>query len=228
VLSGLSHYGGFVLPQSPGAHILKRLELVPMSDKRLLAIMVTNTGEVKHRMIDGNLSIDRLRHLSRILNDALCGMNMEDAKRKIIQAIDDAEQKDKESYSIARSIGAQLLDIEEGVMLDGATNVLTLPEFRDYEPMTSLLRLNEEKGLLSQIISEGIKGRDGVNVVIGSETTCKELKNLSVVSSIYRDGDRPVGVLGIIGPKRMDYERMMSLVGAVSRIVSRIIERIDD
>jgi heat-inducible transcriptional repressor len=228
VLSGLSHYGGFVLPQSPGAHILKRLELVQMSDKRLLAIMVTNTGEVKHRMMDGNLPADRLRHLSRILNDALCGMNMEDAKRKIIQAIDDAEQKDKESYSIARSIGAQLLDIEEGVMLDGATNVLTLPEFRDYEPMTSLLRLNEEKGLLSQIISEGIKGRDGVNVVIGSETTCKELKNLSVVSSIYRDGDRPVGVLGIIGPKRMDYERMMSLVGAVSRIVSRIIERIDD
>jgi heat-inducible transcriptional repressor len=228
VLSGLSHYGGFVMPQSTGTHILKRLELVPMSDKRLLAIMVTTAGEVRHRMIDGAVSGQRLDQLSRILNDALAGMSLENAKSKIVQAIEDAEQKDRESYSIARLIGAQLLDIEEGVMMEGATNVLTLPEFRDYEPMACLLKLNEEKGLLSHIISEGITGKDGVNVIIGSETSCKELKHLSVVSSIYRDGDRPVGVLGIIGPKRMDYERMMSLVGAVSKIVSRIIERIDD
>jgi heat-inducible transcriptional repressor len=228
VLSGLSHYGGFVMPQSSGKHVLKRLELVPISDKRLLAIMVTSAGEVKHKMLDGALTGEKLEHLNRILNDALAGMNLETAKGKIVQAIEDAEQKDKESYSIARSIGAQLLDIEEAVMMEGATNVLTLPEFRDYEPMACLLKLNDEKGLLSQIISEGIKGRDGVNVVIGSETSCKELKHLSVISSIYRDGDRPVGVLGIIGPKRMDYERMMSLVGAVSRIVSRIIERIED
>jgi heat-inducible transcriptional repressor len=228
VLSGLSHYGGFVMPQSGGQQILKRLELVPISDKRVLAIMVTSNGEVKHRMLEGSVSGQRLDQLSRILNDALAGMNLETAKSKIVQALLDSEQRDKDSYSIARSIGAQLLNMEEGVMMEGATNVLTLPEFRDYEPMACLLKINEEKGLLSQIIAEGVEGRDGVNVIIGSETSYKELKHLSVISSVYRDGDRPVGVLGIVGPKRMDYERMMTLVGAVSRIVSRIIERIED
>jgi heat-inducible transcriptional repressor len=142
----------------------------------------------------------------------------------VVEEVREYERQQREMLSFAQFLSDEIFDLDEEVYLDGASRVLTLPEFQDYEPMRSLLRLNEDRDVLKHIL-EGDMNSDGVQVIIGSEASCKELKDLSVVSSVYKDGEKPVGVLGIIGPKRMEYPKMMALVEAVSKMVNKLLSR---
>jgi len=131
-------------------------------------------------------------------------------------------------------ISAQALEgTDEGELyVEGAGNILSLPEFRDYEVMKSLVHLLDEKKLLGEILSRELadisadEKKPGVQVKIGSENDMADLKNLSLISSTYDLNDRTVGVLGIIGPKRMEYSHMISLVSHVAKAVSQVLERL--
>ncbi|MFH1369309.1 MAG: heat-inducible transcriptional repressor HrcA [Elusimicrobiota bacterium] len=226
VLSGLSHYTGFVLTPKIESNQLKRLELVQVSEDKILAILITHTGLIKHRLIEAKIPKERLLTLSNMLNDKLHGLNLSEAKQSIYDYIDEIDREDREIISLAKSLGPKIFDIEDHVYMEGTSNVLSLPEFKDFESMRCLLRLSEERELLLRALDKGISSDKGVKVLIGSETDCKELKHMSVVSSIYKDGEKPIGILGIIGPKRMEYPRMMALVSAVSKIVNKLLVKI--
>ncbi|MBN1822905.1 MAG: heat-inducible transcription repressor HrcA [Endomicrobiales bacterium] len=225
ILSALSHYSGFVITPKAEKNKLQYLELVRLSESKILVVMVTQTGMVKNKIVDASVSRERLAEISRLLNRKLNGMTLEEARQNIIREIEESEREEKEMFSIARALSRSLFDLDEQIFMEGASNVLTLPEFHDYEPMRCLLKINEDRDMLVDILEKNIN-KEGVRVLIGSEAHCRELKDLSVVSSVYKDGDASVGVLGIIGPKRMEYPRMMALVGAVTKIVNRFFEKI--
>ena len=222
VLSALSKYSGFVLSPKIDRNKLQYLEIIGVSDTRVLIIMVTETGMVKHKMIDMNVPKGRLAELSRVLNQRLRGLSLVEAKNRIIDEIEDIERQEKDIFVLFKRMSREMFDFEEEVYLDNTTNVLTLPEFNDYEPMRSILKLSEDKGILTHLLEKDIN-REGVRVVIGSESPYEELKNLSVISSVYKNGDNPVGMLGIIGPKRMEYPKMMAIVNAVSQMLNKIL-----
>lgn len=224
VLSALSQYTGFVMTPRLERNKLKHLELISLAPDRVLVILITHTGFVKHHLIETDISRDKLIKLNAMLNEKLCGLTLLEAKHKIIEKIEESEREEKEILVLARDIGRHIFDIEEEIYLEGSANVLTLPEFQDYEPMRCILRLNEQKDLLSSVLDKDLSS-DKVRVLIGSESTCNEFQELSVVSSVYKDGTRPIGVLGVIGPKRMEYQKMMSLVGSVSRMVNKILSK---
>jgi heat-inducible transcriptional repressor len=224
ILSGLSQYSGFVLTPRVEKNVLQYLELIHLSESQVLAIIVTHTGLVKHKMIKACISREKLQELNRFLNARLRGMSLAEAKQSIVAAIEEAERQEREYIALAQDLGREIFEMEEELFLDGTSNVLTLPEFQDYGPMRSLLRLSEDKELLMNVLN-GDMNREGVRVHIGSESPLQEFQELSIVSSVYKDGETPVGILGIIGPKRMEYPRMMALVGAVSKIVNKILSR---
>jgi heat-inducible transcriptional repressor len=226
VLSGLSQYTGFVLTPKIDRNHLKRIELLRVDDDKILIVLITHTGLIKHRIIEASISGPKLSALSSLLNEKLRGKTLLEAKQKIFETIDEIEREEKEVIDFAKGISSQMFDIEEELYVEGASNVLSLPEFKDFEPMRCMLRLAEDRDLLMSAIHKEIGSEEGVKVIIGSETDCKELRHLSVISSVYKDGDNPVGVLGIIGPKRMEYPKMMALVGAVSKIMNKLLSKI--
>lgn len=227
ILSGLSQYTGFVLTPKIERDQLQYLELVKIAEHKVLVVLVTRNGMVKHRIIEARISRERLEMLTRALNEKLCGMTLVDARRNIAMELDDVERQEKDLQQLAQQLSREWFSSEEDIYVDGTSNVLTLPEFRDYEPMRCLLRLNENRGLIRQVLQDDPGGED-VKVLIGSEASCVEFKDLSLVTSVYKDGDAPVGVLGIIGPKRMEYPKMMALVRAVSHMVNQILARQED
>jgi heat-inducible transcriptional repressor len=105
--------------------------------------------------------------------------------------------------------------------VEGASNILKFPEFHDYETMRHFAELVDEKQALGEVLTRELKSQ-GLQVKIGIESS-PELKNFSVVSSSYEINGRRVGVLGILGPKRMEYERMMSIVNTVAQLVNRML-----
>lgn len=226
VLSGLSHYTGFVLTPKINQNQLKRIELVPVSEDKILVILITHTGMIKHKLIEASVPREKLTALSNMLNDKLHGMTLSEAKNSIFDYIEKMEREEMELIRMAKSFGPQIFDIEDQIILEGASNILSLPEFKDFEPMRCLLKLTEERDILTNALSRDFEDEDGVKVIIGSETDCKELKHMSVVSSVYKDGEKAVGILGIIGPKRMEYPRMMALVSAVSKIVNKLVAKV--
>lgn len=225
ILSGLSQYSGFILTSKQERNQLQYLELINVSEGKILVIMVTQTGMVKHRLIEARIQQEKLNELNSLLNKKLRGLTIGEVKNRIENDIREFERQEKEILNLARILIHDVFDVEDEIYLDGTNNVLTLPEFHDYEPMRCLLRLKDEKDLLIQLLNENLD-QNGVNVIIGSESSCKELKDLSVISTVYKNKDEPVGLLGIIGPKRMEYERMMAIVSAVSNMVNKILSRL--
>lgn len=221
VLSGLSKYSGFVMTPRFDKNKLKYLELLSVSD-RVLVIMVTESGMVRHKTMDVNISREKLAEMSRMLNERLRGLSLAEARKQIVQEIADLEKRENAAVNLVRKMSREIFDFEEEVYMDGAENVMTLPEFHDYEPMRCLLKLSGDKDIIKNLFDKGAV-RNGVQVMIGSESSCHELKNLSVVSTVYRNNDNSMGVLGIIGPKRMEYGKMMALVNAVSKMLNKLI-----
>src|SRR5207248_10950039 len=126
--------------------------------------------------------------------------------------IEAVEQQQAETFSLVKDLARDAFDLRKGdheLYVDGKENIIDFPELNDYSQLSSLLRVVEEKNLLTSILEKEIK-KGGLTVKIGSENKRPELRGVSLVSSTYKIGDNAVGVLGILGPRRMEYARMIS------------------
>jgi heat-inducible transcriptional repressor len=234
-LSVMSKYTGFVLsPKFEETH-LRHLELIPLDAGRVLVVMVSDSGLVKHRVVavGDQIPADLLPSLTKVLNEQLRGKTFSEVREQILDHIEFWGQRQREMVDLARGLMREAFDLDdEEIFLEGASNILSLPDFRDFEQMRSLAHLLEEKRLIGDVIMQDLSQRTetggrwpDVTVKIGSENKFPELKELSLVSTTYKIHDRTVGALGIIGPKRMDYSRMIHLVRSVAASVSRVLNR---
>ncbi len=225
VLSSLSNCTGFVLSPAVDVEKLRRIELVPVSETQVLAVLVSDTGLVRNQMIQvaHTPNDETLRATSHFLNERLSGLKFDEAESRLLIELDrfNVEQSNREAFLRELSKGlfgpAPIADL----YVEGASNILKFPEFQDYEAMSHFARLVDEKQTLGKVLNKEIK-KQGLQVRIGLETS-PELKNFSVVSSSYEMNGRLVGVLGILGPKRMEYERMMAIVNTVAQLVNRAL-----
>ena len=224
ILSGLSRYTGFVLAPKVQYNEIKNIELVQMAPEQLLVVLLTHTGMVKHKKVEATLTSSELTRLRNFLNDKLRAVSLAEANSRISDEIREFRQNEESMYRIAEQIGALFFGIQDDIYIDGTSNAITMPDFNDFEPIRSLIKLNEDKEKLIEVISSDFH-TNGINVTIGSENIIEELKDLSMISTVYKDGEKAVGVLGIIGPKRMEYDRMMSLVKGVSKMLNEIFKK---
>jgi len=232
MLSSMSHYTGMVLSPRVDTTLLRRLQLISLGGNQILVVVVSKTGSIRHRVVNLNqpLSAERLAAISNTLNERLVGLPLSEVRTQILDHIEAAEQEHRDNFMIAKEVVREAFDLQhpdQELYVDGKENIIDFPESNDYRQLSSLLKVVEEKNLLASILEKEMKAGKGLTVKIGSENKLPQLRGVSLVSSTYKIGENTVGVLGILGPRRMEYARMISLVEGVTRIVNQFMTRFD-
>ncbi|MFQ5840846.1 MAG: heat-inducible transcriptional repressor HrcA [Thermodesulfobacteriota bacterium] len=227
ILSGLSHYTGVVLTPKMASTIFKHIQFIRLSFRQILTVFVTSTGTVQNRIIqmESNLFQDELDGISRYLNEMLEGLALSQVRKKILEEMERERIAYDRLMKQALKLGHRAFSSQEEneLYIDGKMNILDEPEFANIEKMKSLFRAFEEKNLLITLLDKCLAG-EGVQVTIGSEIEFSEMEGCSLVSATYGSVDRTSGILGILGPRRMNYSRVIPLVEYTAKVLTEILE----
>jgi heat-inducible transcriptional repressor len=231
-LSALSENVGIVISPSLAENCLKHIEFVQLADKRILVVLVSASNIIHNKIIrlDETLAQDDLDKTARYLNTEFAGKSLIVIKAQILELI----HHEKALYDRLLRNAILLCDMSlEGeevetadVYVDGASNFLTKREFVDVERMRELFRTFEEKSRLMKILNECIN-RDPtfpgtVHLVIGREHPAPSMQNCALIAAPYRIGDSEgIGTIGVVGPMRIEYSRMMAMVNYMARLIER-------
>ena len=235
ILSEISHYIGFVLTPELHDSILRRLELIPIdgdSDNseyrgKVLAVLLMASGVVKNHIVSvsKDLSDKDIRRISRVLNEKLVGLSLRRIQQishdtANLKAIFDTDLPDS---IVAFTRDTFSLNQEIHVYLEGASNFFSHPEFLEADKMERLFRLLEQKQQIAELLSSQQSTR-GIQVVIGSENKYEGMEMCSVVHSCYTNRGNVLGTIGVIGPTRMQYPRVVSIVDFTAQVMSQVFE----
>jgi heat-inducible transcriptional repressor len=222
-LSQRSHMTGMLLAPPLEHTGLDRVELVALADGRALAVIVTETGWITVRAISSRLAAEELREIGRALTRRYRGKTFRQILDDVRSPADPLDPLWTRSRSLLEQVIALLRD--RTLYVSGATNFLNHPDFSDVSTMRSLLQALEEKAQLIDLLSRIAAGR-GVQVMIGGENPLEEMRECSLVAAAYTYRDQALGVLGIVGPRRMAYSEVISLVDETARLVSDSLSRV--
>jgi heat-inducible transcriptional repressor len=224
-LSQKSHMTGMLLAPPLHRTALDRIELLPLGDDRALAVMVTDTGWVTARPVSAasRLSGDELREIGRSLSRRYRGKTFGQILEDLAAPSDPLDPLWTRTRALLDQIAA--LFRERTLYLSGATHLLDHPDLSDVATMRPLLRAFEEKARLIDLLSRMAEER-GVQVMIGSENPVEDMRECSIIASTYTFRGQALGVLGIVGPRRMAYSDVISLVDETARLVSTSLARV--
>jgi heat-inducible transcriptional repressor len=226
MLSTFSHYLGVALSPKPEKTTFRGINLFSYRGGRVVAVLMTDEGIVKNKIIrldSEDLTQRDLNRISDFLNSEFAGQTLDDIKDRMIKEM--YREKILCDTLIARAIRiceeAFSFDYEN-VFISGLSEVLGLPDFSDLQRIKEISRAIEDKHLIVKLL-DMLSKSEGVQVVIGSENPAFEMKKLSLVLSSYKEGGRPIGTIGIIGPTRMDYLKAITVVDTTARFITRVL-----
>jgi heat-inducible transcriptional repressor len=230
VLSHISHYTSLVSTPRISQTVFEQIDLIRLDRTRILMVLVSPTGVVYNRIIGDirGLSQEDLDHAAEYLNRHIKGLPLEEAKQKIMEQME--AEKDQYDRILSRvwNSSRRVLEAEQAdVYVDGQSNILDYPEFsEDLHKMKSLLRAFEEKEIMLQLLDMAMEGL-GIQVYIGGENQVEEMADCSLIATTYHQRGVALGTLGLIGPKRMDYSRMIPLVDFTAKAVGAKLEEME-
>lgn len=227
-LSRLSNQAGIVLIPNLKKTVFKRIEFIHLTGSRVLVIFVAESGLVHKKTIelDRPISQNTLEKISNLVTEQMAGLTLQEIRKKLVKMMEEEKTQFDELLNQAVKLSQKAFENEEGesdVYVRGTVNILNQPEFASIERMKALFKAFEEKSILIQILDKCMEDSQRVKVTIGSENCIEEMEDCSLVTSTYRYGNLPAGVLGIIGPKRMDYSRVIPIVGYMARLISNLL-----
>jgi heat-inducible transcriptional repressor len=214
-----------------GSSVLRRLELVRMSTERLLMVLSLDGGVVRTVFVevDGEIADSAVAQVTAVLNERLAGLNLDQIRSSLGVRLRDttAGPGASELLNIFLQEGEQLFDAvlplgEENVLLGHASLLAEQPEFSEADRMRRLLALTERPDALADAIRR--RTAPGVTITIGTEHSDPRLEEFTVVTAEYHVGTLN-GVIGVIGPTRMPYERVISLVSHTSRLLNDLLHQ---
>lgn len=227
LLSSLTSYVALVSGPSSQQSAFHRIQLVEVGGGQAVAVLVTDSGHVANRMIQVPKGVDQswLNSVSEYLSSTLRGRPMQqlvqdgltEIKRDIAGRYQDFDQVFMLMMELLR--GASF----DKLYLGSTTQILRLPEFQDLARTRNLLALVEEDELLQQLLSYSDESNNKIHIRIGSENSMQEVGDLSLVTASYQLHGKPMGYLGILGPIRMDYGRVVAVVREVSDLLSQTL-----
>jgi len=211
--------------------ILEKLDLLKVSSEKILLVATIKSGLVRTLYVDfeGDIPEDTLVALTLLLNERLAGLTLREIRLTLPERLRDTRQDEtgaaEELLNIFIESGSDLFnwpDMEEGQILLGHASLLaSQPEFTSGERLKGLIELTERRDVLgSALSSRDHKG--GLQITIGGENDQEELSEFTLVTSEYRIGGLK-GVIGVIGPTRMPYEKVIAIVDSTSSLVNRIL-----
>jgi len=207
--------------------VFEKLELIDLSSNKLLVIVSVQSGLVRTVLFDieSEISRDKLERISRILNEKLSGLTLREIRATFH---DRMSELSNESFDIVNvfidSIDKIFKDEKSGVSLyiGGTTEILSQPEFGDTNSYKDIIELTDDKNVVFHVLNNLPVDEKNFSISIGEENEDSKLKNFSIVSTTYSDG-AVTGRIALIGPRRMDYSKMVSLLNFTSAIIAKKI-----
>ncbi len=223
----LSNNLAFVTKPQPDTQSFKHIQLIWLSQRTGVAIVVTSLGVAAQSVFEvtSDLDADALTRLSNALNGRLSNRLMRDIAEADVQAaIEELGLTDELRGAVLAAMRNARSTQAPSIASAGAQNLLDQPEFQDLRKLRSILRIVEEQKTLYEMVADAI-GNETPVVKIGGELRVEELADLSVVTVPYRFGDNAIGMLSILGPRRMPYGRLVALASGTADTLS---ERLSD
>lgn len=226
ILSQLTNYTSIVLGPEIFDTTLKHFQLLPITESSAVAIIVANTGHVEHRTITlpEGIGMDDMRKIVNMLNDKLQGVPFYRVKAVLHNEI----AKELTRYVDRCEEVLTLLETaiteknEPKVFFSGASNMLTQPEFKDVDKAKSILGMLEETHKLMQLFQSH---PGGIQVKIGTENAVEAINQCSLVTATYSLDGQSLGTIGILGPVRMEYGKVISLLDYLSKDIALLMSR---
>ncbi len=235
LLSALSNNVGIVVSPSLASDRLQHIEFVNLSDNRILVVLVSAPNIVHNRIIRLKVSFtrDELEKTAKYLNAEFIGKSLSEIRNSILHLMHDEKALFDRLLQTAVILCSQSIEEDEDnfgeVYVDGTSNILSKNDFADLERLRELLATIGEKSRLIQILNECVArdetGGGAVQVVIGSENRTPSLQGCTLISAPYRVGETGYGTLSVLGPTRIEYGRMISLVSYVARVLETVMSR---
>jgi heat-inducible transcriptional repressor len=224
LLSSATQLAGVVtLPRTRSASI-SQIEFVGLSENRVLVVLVFNDREVQNRIIqlERRYSPDELKRASSYLNEQFRGRTLREARQEILRQLSETHAHMNQIMLEAISVAQQVFESgDEGrleYVIKGETNLMGVAELTSVEKLRRLFEAFNEKRDFLHLLDHSLKA-EGVQIFIGQESGYQILDDCSVVTAPYADGDSVVGVLGVIGPTRMAYERVIPIVDMTAKLL---------
>jgi heat-inducible transcriptional repressor len=225
LLSNVTQMAGIVSLHTPHAASLTHIEFLPLSERRMLAILVFDDREVQNRVVqlDRPIPAEELRRAAGVLNEQFRGQTLEQVRQSIIDQLSQMRDLMNQGMGDAISVAQQLFpaqpphqDME--LVIAGETKLMGFAELSSVEKLRRLFEAFNEKRDILQLLDLSMKGH-GVQIFIGQESGYQILDDCSVVTAPYSTDSGAVGVIGVIGPTRMAYERVIPVVDLTAKLL---------
>lgn len=230
VMSKITKYTSLAITPQMKKSSLKALQVVPVEPGKALVLVVTNAGIVRNELVKirEQVTPDFLIKVSNIINEKLSGLSIEQINLRVIREIENELGSYKDVLSPILSGVADCINQIDNleVFLDGTTNIFNYPEFRDIIKAKEFLDMLDEKELLFRLLSNTLDNAADINVQIGNENEIAEIKDCSLVTTTYCVGNVVIGSIGVIGPTRMEYGRVISSLNHIKQKINQEINKL--
>jgi heat-inducible transcriptional repressor len=225
LLSSLTRMAGVVTVPRRNLAVLRRIEFLPLSDHRVLAILVVNQHEVQNRVVhvDRDYAADELERYANAINQHFTGHELTRLRESMLEDVAAAKVKVDQTLLQAVSMAEQALSDpapRHDYVLAGGSNLMAFQELADVQRLRGLFDALDRKRDLLQLFDQCL-GAEGLQLFIGDESGYRVLDECSVVTAPYTINGQVAGVLGVIGPTRMAYSRIIPLVTETARQLSK-------
>lgn len=221
MLSSLSQFVGVVMAPRRTS-VFRHIEFLRLSEKRFLVIIVSPDGDVQNRVIftEADYTQSQLIEASNFLNSHYAGMAMEEVRERLKNEVDALRGEIASLMQAAVLASSEAIESRDDVVVSGERNLLAVSDFSsNMDSLRKLFDLFEQKAQLMRLLDVSSQA-EGVRIYIGGESQVIPYQELSVVTAPYELDGRVVGTLGVIGPMRMPYEKMIQIVDITSKLVS--------
>ncbi|AGK54982.1 heat-inducible transcriptional repressor HrcA [Bacillus sp. 1NLA3E] len=227
ILSELTNYTSIVLGPAVRENKLKKIQIIPLYNDTAIAIIVTDTGHVENRMfhLPATMDTSEIEKLVNILNERLVGVPIVDLNEKIYKEVASLLRQHIYQYDSMLSTIADTfkLPTSNKLFFGGKTNMLRQPEFHDIEKIRSLMNMIEQEDGIYDLIQ---RNPIGINVKIGRENNNSAMENCSLITATYSVGTEQLGSIAILGPTRMEYSRVISLLKMLTGDLSTVLSKL--
>lgn len=227
ILSKITNYTAVAAAPQLRKSALKRLYLIPIDEVRMLAVIISDSGIIKNTIfrMDTSISEDQLLTISNFLNEKLKGMTIEEISKGLDTTILEEMYEFKNIINNIIPIVNQSLDDIENVEVyaDGVTNIFDFPEYKDVSKAKTFISFIEDKQSIIDILLKDTI--DDIEIFIGDENPHEELRECSLITATYKLDGQTIGKIGVIGPTRMNYIKVINAVRLLSINLNEIMDK---
>lgn len=233
-ISGFTRMAGMVTVPRRDDKPMRHVEFLPLSDRRVLAVIIIDDDEVQNRIVpvERDYSKDELAQFARLLNEEFLGRPLGEVRERLKRDLERARQDMSVTMQLTIDLAGKVFDDGEGrarddddcMMVAGETNLMTHAEFADVDKLRELFDAFQQKRDIYSLL-ERCAGADGVQIFIGRESGYDPLGDCSLVTAPYDIDGRSLGVIAVIGPKRMAYADVIPAVDVTSRLLGAALKR---